>query len=262
MKTTPSQRIKIGLFTALGIVVLVFAIFFIGNQKCLFSSTFKVSGQFKNVSGLQIGNNVRFAGINIGVVNDIAITNDSSVKVVLLINSNVKKFIKKDAKMSIGSDGLMGDKLVVVAPGAGGNDTEVADGDQIGSVNPVDVDKIIAKLTRIEDNAGSLIDNLSQIVAKINSGKGSIGRLINNDQMAKDLDATVQSAKTTMESVHKATSSINQTVNKAQNSFIVKTLFGSKTKAQKDSINNLKKAKKDSTAAAKTAAKAAKKNNP
>lgn len=252
MKTTPSQRIKIGLFTTLGILVLVFAIFFIGNQKSLFSSTFKVSGLFKNVSGLQVGNNVRFAGINIGVVNDIQIVNDSSVKVVLLINSNVKKFIKKDAKMSIGSDGLMGDKLVVVTPGPGAADAdEVADGGQIGSVNPIDVDKIIAKLTGIADNAGTLIDNLSQIVAKINSGKGSIGRLINNDKMAKDLDATVQSAKSTMESVHKATTSINQTVNKAQNSFIVKTLFGSKTKAQKDSINKAKKAKRDSTKNAK-----------
>lgn len=262
MKTTPSQRIKIGLFTTLGIVVLVIAIFFIGNQKSLFSSTFKVSGQFKNVSGLQIGNNVRFAGINIGVVNDIQIVNDSSVKVVLLINNNVKKFIKKDARMSIGSDGLMGDKLIVVAPGSGGSDTEVSDGEQIASVNPIDVDKIIAKLTKIEDNAGDLIDNLSQIVAKVNSGKGSIGRLINNDKMAKDLDATVQSAKTTMESVHKATANINQTVSKAQNSFIVKTLFGSKTKAQKDSISNAKKMKKDSANAAKAAAKAAAKNKP
>ena len=262
MKTTPGQRIKIGLFTAIGLLVLVFAIFFIGNQKSLFNSTFKVSGLFKNVSGLQVGNNVRFAGINIGVVNDIEIVNDSSVKVVLLINSSVKKFIKKDSRMSIGSDGLMGDKLVIVAPGIGGSSSEVNNGDQINSVNPVDVDKIIAKLTGIADNAGTLIDNLSQIVAKVNSGKGSIGRLINNDRMVNDLDATVKSAKSTMESVHKATSSINQTVNKAQNSFIVKTLFGSKTKAQKDSINNLKKAKKDSTNAAKAAAKAASKNKP
>jgi phospholipid/cholesterol/gamma-HCH transport system substrate-binding protein len=255
MKTTPGQRIKIGLFTAIGLLVLIFAVFFIGNQKSLFSSTFKVSGLFKNVNGLQVGNNVRFAGINIGVVNDIAIVNDSSVKVVLLINSSVKKFIKKDARMSIGSDGLMGDKLVVVAPGIGDIGNEVGDGDQINSVNPVDVDKIIAKLTGIADNAGTLIDNLSQIVAKVNSGKGSIGRLINNDQMAKDLDATVQSAKTTMESVHKATSSINQTVNKAQNSFIVKTLFGSKTKAQRDSISKVKKMQKDSSKAAKAAKK-------
>jgi len=261
MKTTPSQRLKIGLFTTTGIVVLIFAIFFIGNQKSLFSSTFKLSGQFKNVNGLQVGNNVRFAGINVGVVDDIEIVNDTSVKVVLTINHSVKKFIKKSARMSIGSDGLMGDKLVVLTPGGGadGNDAEVADNDRITTVNPIDVDKIIAKLTKIEDNAGNLIDNLSQIVAKINSGKGSIGRLINNDKMAKDLDATVQSAKSTMENVHKTTTTINQTVAKAQNSFLLKPLFGSKkTKAQKDSINNLKKAKKDSINAAKAAAKAAK----
>ncbi len=257
MKTTPGQRIKIGLFTIIGLLVLVFAVFFIGNQKSLFSSTIKVSGLFKNVNGLQVGNNVRFAGINIGVVNDIQIMNDTTVKVVLTINNSVKRFIKKDAKMSIGSDGLMGDKLVVVAPGAGdGSNGEVNNGDQIGSVNPIDVDKIIAKLTKIEDNAGSLIDNMSQIVAKINSGKGSIGRLINNDKMAKDLDATVQSAKSTMDNIHKTTTTVNQSLNKAQNSFLLKPFFGKKkTKAQRDSIKNVKTAKKDSTKMAKKAAK-------
>jgi phospholipid/cholesterol/gamma-HCH transport system substrate-binding protein len=256
MKTTPGQRIKIGLFTAIGILVLIFAVFFIGNQKSLFSSTIKINGLFKNVNGLQIGNNVRFAGINIGVVDDIQIMNDTTVKVVLTINTSVKKFIKKDAKMSIGSDGLMGDKLVVVAPGGGSENNEVNNGDQIGSVNPIDVDKIVAKLTKIEDNAGSLIDNMSQIVAKINSGKGSIGRLINNDKMAKDLDATVQSAKSTMDNVHKTTTTVNQTLSKAQNSFLLKPLFGKKkTKAQKDSIKQVKAAQKDSTRAAKKAAK-------
>jgi phospholipid/cholesterol/gamma-HCH transport system substrate-binding protein len=256
MKTTPGQRIKIGLFTAIGILVLIFAVFFIGNQKSLFSSTIKINGLFKNVNGLQIGNNVRFAGINIGVVDDIQIMNDTTVKVVLTINTSVKKFIKKDAKISIGSDGLMGDKLVVVAPGGGSENNEVNNGDQIGSVNPIDVDKIVAKLTKIEDNAGSLIDNMSQIVAKINSGKGSIGRLINNDKMAKDLDATVQSAKSTMDNVHKTTTTVNQTLSKAQNSFLLKPLFGKKkTKAQKDSIKQVKAAQKDSTRAAKKAAK-------
>src|SRR5882757_3664175 len=106
MKTTPSQKLKIGLFTFVGLLVLIAAIFFIGNQKSLFSSTIKLSGTFKNVNGLQVGNNVRFAGINVGVVNDINIINDTTVQVVLTINDDVKKFIKKDAKMSIGSDGL------------------------------------------------------------------------------------------------------------------------------------------------------------
>src|SRR4051794_1226118 len=117
MKTTPAQKIKIGLFTVAGILVFIFAIFFIGNQKSLFNSTIRVHGTFKNVNGLQVGNNVRFAGINVGVVEDIEIVTDSLVRVDLTINDDVKKFIKKDAKVSIGSDGLMGDKLVLIAPG-------------------------------------------------------------------------------------------------------------------------------------------------
>src|SRR5476649_1258224 len=117
MKTTSGQKIKIGLFTFTGLLVLVLAIFFIGNQKNLFSLTFKISGVFKTVNGLQTGNNVRFAGINVGVVSAIDIVNDTAVRVSLTVRNNVKQFIKKDARLSIGSDGLMGDKLIVIMPG-------------------------------------------------------------------------------------------------------------------------------------------------
>jgi phospholipid/cholesterol/gamma-HCH transport system substrate-binding protein len=241
MKATSGQKIKIGLFTLIGILVLVFAVFFIGNQKSLFSSTIRVNGLFKNVNGLQIGNNVRFAGINIGVVDDIQIMNDSSVKVVLMINNSVRKFIKKDAKMSIGSDGLMGDKLVVISPGAGAVNNQVGDGDQIGSVNPVDVDKIVAKLTKIADNTGSLIDNLSQIVARVNSGKGSLGRLLNNDKMARDLEGTVSQAKTTMQNVHRTTNTLNEDLTAAQHNFLLKGFFNKKKKAAKAKQDSIKK---------------------
>ncbi|MGZ3754852.1 MAG: MlaD family protein [Mucilaginibacter sp.] len=242
MKTTPGQRIKIGLFTTVGILIIIFAVFFIGNQKSLFSSNIKVSGLFKNVNGLQVGNNVRFAGINIGVVNDIQIVNDTTVKVVLLINTDVKKFIKKDAKMSIGSDGLMGDKLVVVAPGAGASNNEINDGDQINSVNPVDVDKIITKLTKIEDNAGDLINNLSQVVAKVNNGKGSIGRLLNSDKLSKDLEGTVNQAKATMAGVHNTSATLNEDLKAAQNNFLLKGFFKKKQKAAKAKADSIKKA--------------------
>jgi phospholipid/cholesterol/gamma-HCH transport system substrate-binding protein len=261
MKTTAGQRIKIGLFTAIGIVVLVLAVFFIGNQKSLFNSTFKVSGRFKNVSGLQIGNNVRFAGINIGVVDDIEIVNDSSVRVVLTINNSVKKFIKKDAKMSIGSDGLMGDKLVVVAPGGGTSNIEVNDGDQINSVNPIDVDRIVAKLTKIEDDAGSLIDNLSQIVVKVNSGKGSIGRLLNSDKLSKDLEGTVTQARGAIANVHQTSATLNQDLTAAQHNFLLKGFFKKKDKAKQDSIKKIQdRMKKDSVKKAKTAKKDSVKN--
>jgi phospholipid/cholesterol/gamma-HCH transport system substrate-binding protein len=238
MKTTSGQKIKIGLFTFIGLLVLVLAIFFIGNRKNLFSATFNVYGTFRNVNGLQVGNNVRFAGINVGVVQDINIVTDSSARVDLTLNSNVKKFIKKDSKISIGSDGLMGDKLVVIAPGGIVSTQVVQNGDQLATINPVDVDKIIAKLTGVITNAETLTGGLSQIVAKVNSGQGSIGRLLNSDKLSKDLEGTVRQAKNTMKNVHSTTTTLNTDLKAAQSNFLLKGFFKKKRKKeQQDSIN-------------------------
>jgi phospholipid/cholesterol/gamma-HCH transport system substrate-binding protein len=237
MKATPGQKIKIGLFTFIGLIILVFAIFFIGNQKNLFSSTFTIYGTFRNVNGLQVGNNVRFAGINVGVVEAINIVNDSSVRVDLTLNDNVKKFIKKDAKLSIGSDGLMGDKLVVIAPGGISSTETINSGGQLVAVNPIDVDKIIVKMTKVIDNAESLTGSLSQIVAKVNNGQGSIGRLLNSDKLSRDLEGTVNQAKTTMQNVHKTTTTLNTDLKAAQSNFLLKGFFNKrKKKREQDSI--------------------------
>jgi phospholipid/cholesterol/gamma-HCH transport system substrate-binding protein len=237
MKTTSGQKIKIGLFTFIGLLALVLAIFFIGNRKNLFSSTFNVYGVFRNVSGLQIGNNVRFAGINVGVVQSINIVSDSAARVDVTLSSNVRKFIKKDSKLSIGSDGLMGDKLIVIAPGGITSTEPVKNGDQLAAVNPVDIDKIISKMTGVITNAESLTAGLSQIVAKVNSGQGSIGRLLNSDKLSKDLEGTVRQAKTTMQNVHSTTSTLNTDLKAAQSNFLLKGFFKKKKKkATQDSI--------------------------
>ena len=250
MKTTSGQKIKIGVFALAGLAVLIIAIFLIGNKKGLFSSTFNVHGMFKNVNGLQIGNNARFAGINVGVVNDIQIVNDTTVKVVLTLNEDVRKFIKKDAKLSIGSDGLMGDKLVVISPGGANSNREVNNGDQLTGVNPLDVDKLVNKFTRIADDAGDLVQGLSSIVNKVNNGKGSIGRLLNNDKIARDLEGTVNQAKTTMANVHKTTGTLNEDLKAAQSNFLLKGFFKKKKKqeqAKKDSIEKVQEQQKQAS---------------
>ncbi|HVW94457.1 MAG TPA: MlaD family protein [Mucilaginibacter sp.] len=252
MKATPSQKIKIGIFTFIGLAVLILIVFFIGNQKNMFSSTFTVYGTFKNVSGLQVGNNVRFAGINVGVVEDINIVTDSSVRVDLTLNSEVRKFVKTDSRLSIGSDGLMGDKLVVIAPGGVASTQPVQNGGQLATINPVDVDKIIGKLTKVADNAETLTAGLSDIVTKVNSGKGSIGRLLNNDRMANNLDATMQQARKTIANVHKTSTTLNEDLTAAQHNFLLRGFFNKKKKkAKQDSI---KKAKAAEEAAKKAAA--------
>jgi len=245
MKTTAGQKIKIGGFVVVGLVVLLLGIFLIGNQKSLFSSTFTVNGNFKNVNGLQIGNNVRFAGINIGVVEGIDIVNDTSVKVSLTINNSIKKFIKKDAKMSIGSDGLMGDKMVIISPGGAETNEMVTNGQALTSVNPMDMDKVIAKLTKIADNAAVITDGLGSIVTKVNNGQGSIGRLLNSDKLSKNLESTVAQAKTTMDNVHKTTSTLNEDLHAAQSNFLLKGFFNKKKKAAQAKQDSIAKVQKD-----------------
>ncbi|GAA4928285.1 MlaD family protein [Mucilaginibacter defluvii] len=242
MKATSSQKIKIGIFSVVGIAVLIVAIFLIGSQKSMFNSTFNVYGEFKNVSGLQVGNNVRFAGINVGVVENITIVTDSMVRVDLTLNSNVNKFIKKDSKVSISSDGLMGDKLVAIAPGGVKTQEVVENGDKLEAVNPLDVDKMINKLTRVADNAEKLSANLSDVVYKINHGKGSIGRLLNDDKIAEDLRGTVKQAKSTIKTVDAATVTLHEDLKAAQSNFLLRGFFKKKEKAAKARQDSIRKA--------------------
>jgi phospholipid/cholesterol/gamma-HCH transport system substrate-binding protein len=241
MKATSGQKVKIGIFTVAGIAILLLAIFFIGNQKSLFNSTFNVHGIFKNVSGLQVGNNVRFAGINVGVVEAINIVTDSTVRVDLTLNTSVKKFVKKDAKMSIGSDGLMGDKLIVISPGGPDSRQVVENGDKLATVNPLDVDRLINRFTTVADNAASITGDLAGIVRQVNQGKGTIGRLLYSDKMAKDLEGTVSQAKNTMKSVSKTTDVLHEDLKAAQNNFLLRGFFKKKEKAKQKRIDSLKK---------------------
>src|SRR5690606_31224538 len=107
---TEKFKVRLGLFIIGGIALFVLAIFIIGKQQNLFNPVFKLSANFYNVSGLQVGNNIRFSGINIGVVDNIRIINDSTVKVDMLIRKDVQEFIKNDSEAAIGSEGIIGDR--------------------------------------------------------------------------------------------------------------------------------------------------------
>src|SRR3989442_11918303 len=113
MKKESGFTWKLGMFVIAGLVLFTFTLYFIGKHKNLFGSVFHLRSQFKTVSGLQVGNNVRFSGINIGTVNGIKLLTDTSVMVDLVIRKEVQQFIKSDATTGIGSDGLMGDKVLI-----------------------------------------------------------------------------------------------------------------------------------------------------
>jgi phospholipid/cholesterol/gamma-HCH transport system substrate-binding protein len=229
MKTTGSQKIKIGIFTLVGIGLLLAAIFFIGSKKNMFGDTFAIYGTFKNVGGLQLGNNVRFAGINVGTVEDITIINDTTVRVGLRMQSKVHRFLKSDAKAAIGSDGLMGDKLVTIAPGDTSN-VILPSGGQIATVNPVDFDKVIGKLTRVVDNAELITGSLGSIFGEVSHGKGSLGKLIYSDSLERGLQSTVSAAHETMQSVKKGTEGFSDNMEALKHNFLLRGYYKKKAK--------------------------------
>ncbi|MBP0903698.1 MlaD family protein [Mariniflexile gromovii] len=239
MKTNKNAyKIKLGIFVSLGLLILFVIIFFIGSNQNLFSSKFKISTNFRNVSGLQVGGQVRFSGIAVGTIESISITNDSTVNVVAMMDKNVKKFIKKDSRASITSEGVIGDKLLMISQGST-NSPEVKDGASIKSVEPVEFDDILASVKITAENAEVITDELATMLIDINEGQGTLGRLLNDEGVAEDMEKT-------MENLRKGSKGLEQNMEAAKHNFLLRGYFRKKEKEREKAREEAEKqAEKD-----------------
>ncbi|MBN1989334.1 MAG: MCE family protein [Bacteroidales bacterium] len=191
---THKFKVRLGLFIFGGLALFVFAIFIIGKQKNLFNPVFKLSTTFYNVSGLQVGNNIRFSGINVGTVDKISIVNDSTVRVGMLIRKEIKQFIKTDCEVSIGSEGLIGDRLLVISQSS--SDAVMAkEGQHLVSSEPVELDAIIASFQVSAKNAEIITQELANLTLKVNSGRGTLGRIIYDSTIAQNIGQSIVNFK-------------------------------------------------------------------
>lgn len=201
-------KTRLGLFIIGGLAIMVLAIFIIGKQKNLFDPVFKLTTTFRNVSGLQVGNNVRFSGIIVGTVDNISIINDSTVRVDMLVKKSVKQFVKSDCEVAIGSEGIIGDRLLIITQGS--NDAPLAkEGQYIGSKEPVETDDIIASLNVTAGSVEIITNELAEIMSKVNSGHGTLGRLIHDTKTAQDISQTINNFKITSDQIEKIMVDIN-----------------------------------------------------
>ncbi len=237
MKTSGGLKWKLGLFIVAGLILLVFGLFFIGKQKNLFVSVFQIRAVFNNVSGLKVGNNVRFGGIGVGTVDGIQLLNDTSVQVNMNIKSEVRKFIKQDASASIGSDGLVGDRVVLISPGSMSREP-VKDNEILVSRAPVETEQIMAGLKTSADNAAIITQQLSEIVYKVNHGRGIISRLLGDSSMGNNLNATMVNLK-------KGSAGLNENMEAAKHNFLLKGYFKKKKKEEDKKKKELEDQKKE-----------------
>jgi phospholipid/cholesterol/gamma-HCH transport system substrate-binding protein len=191
-------KVRLGLFVAGGLAIFVIAIFFIGKQQNLFNPVFRVTTNFYNVSGLQVGNSVRFSGINVGTVDNIRIINDSTVQVDMLIRRNVQEFIKADSEAGISSEGIIGDRVIMITQGSN-QAPMVRDGQHISSIEPLETDAIMTSLHTSAVNSEIITKQLSEIMININSGEGPLGRLIQDSTIAENVNQTIANFKKSSE---------------------------------------------------------------
>jgi phospholipid/cholesterol/gamma-HCH transport system substrate-binding protein len=187
------KTIRLGLFVLIGTVLLILALYLIGNKQNLFGDTFRISARFYNVNGLMQGNNVRFAGIDIGTVENIEIISDSSVKVTMVVEKNIRQFIKKNAVASVGTDGLMGNKLVNINAGIGYAEN-VKEGDELNTLRPIEMDEMVRTLNATNENMKVITSNLRNITDKINS-KNSLWNLLLDTVVADNVKAAIVNLK-------------------------------------------------------------------
>jgi phospholipid/cholesterol/gamma-HCH transport system substrate-binding protein len=213
MKKDTSFKIKLGIFISLGIALFIIGIYFIGEKQQLFRSTFHLSGVFRDVAGLQAGNNVRLSGINVGTVEDINIVSDTSVRVEIIIDESTRKFIKKDASASIGSEGLMGNKIIIINPGTGGK-MEIGNNDTVQTIQPINMDDILISLKSSIDNTTIITSNLTKITGSVQSGKGTLGRLLTDKSLGQTFDSTFVNLK-------ESSAGLRMLVDKARKSWLL-----------------------------------------
>lgn len=273
---TKKFKVRLGLFIAGGIALFIIGVFIIGKQQNMFDPVFKLTSTFYNVSGLQVGNNVRYGGINVGTVDNINIINDSTVMVQMLIRETVKEFIKSDAMVALGSEGLIGARLIMITQGSS-DAPVVEEGQHLKSIEPVEIDDIIANIQVTTGHTETIAQELAEIMSQVNSGEGTLGKLIHDSSIADNMSRTTENLEKgskgfteimsqvnsgegtlgrfihdssmadkisqTMDNLEKSSKKFDETIEAVQNSFLLRAFFKKKAEEVEQDEKAVKKNK-------------------
>jgi phospholipid/cholesterol/gamma-HCH transport system substrate-binding protein len=222
MKKTARNNIKLGVMVFLGGLILIVSVYFIGVRQHLFSSTFRLSGIFSDVNGLQVGSNVRFSGINVGIIENIQQISDSTVQVDMRIEESSRKFIKRNAVAIISSDGLVGNKIVSITSGSLG-EPEVKDNEFIQTVKPVSIEDILVNMKLTSENAVLITNDLAFMMENVSDGNGMIGKMFFDSSFAEVMEGAMVNLK-------EGAGGFKQNMDAASHSFLLKGYLKKKGK--------------------------------
>lgn len=208
MQKSTNQYLKLGFLVTAGLAFFIFSIYLLGKKQNLFDSVVVIKSTFQDVNGLKQGNNVRFSGINVGTVTDITLLNDSTVVVEMSLETSVTQFIRKDSKVEIENEGLMGNKIITIYPGTA-NLPMVEKGDVLSSVETLATEDLLEQAKNIMQDGKLISEQLADISAKLNTGNGDFSRLLNDNTITMQLELITSHLAGITEELNKTTKKLN-----------------------------------------------------
>ena len=228
-----SRVARLGVFIVLTLAILATGVFIIGSKAYLFRSTYQLRAQFDNVAGLAAGADVQVGGVHSGTVHSIDLPHrpGDKVTVVIDLDRSTHEIIKQDSVASIETEGLLGNQYLAISFGSRGQG-DVRDGDLIQSKPPLEMSDLIMKASDILSSSQQAIQNASQatahlnsVSAKIDSGQGSVGALINDKELYNDLERSTSSLSVTMVQAQAGVTSFRDNMEALKHNFLLSGYF-------------------------------------
>lgn len=236
------SAVRLGIFIFIGTVILVIGIFLLGNKESMFKSTFTVKTYFKDVEGLRAGAPVRLSGIDVGSVKAINIVGDASgkVEVTLRLIHEIHQFVRTDTKASIETEGLVGNKILILHIGSSAAQ-QVQEGGFIQSKETIGFAAIIEETQGTLQYTKAMTKDLSEIINKVNTGQGSMGKLINDDALYTNTNRLINSADKSLGAITTKLDELTDIINSLGAG--VQSVIGNVDKAVTDIDNVIKDVK-------------------
>ena len=188
------KRMAVGLFITVGLGILIAAVFTIGGQHKAFVKSIRLHIIFDNVQGLQPGNNIWLSGMKVGTVKSIGFYGNSQVAVTLNVEKQAQAHIRKDSRARITTDGLVGNKIVVIDGGSDEAPT-VTDNDSLQSEHIAGTQELMSTLQASNSNLLEITGNLKTISKKLTESQGTLGQLINDPTIADRLRGSIDNLR-------------------------------------------------------------------
>ncbi|MGY6521299.1 MAG: MlaD family protein [Mongoliitalea sp.] len=231
MRNDNKKSVIVGIFVLIGIIIFVAGVLTLGGQQKKFVKSISLNAVFDDIAGLQTGNNVWFSGVKIGTVRRINFYGDSQVEIIMNVESKVRDYIRKDSKATIGSDGLIGNKIIVIYGGTT-LAPAVEDGDRLMSEMPLDTDRMMETLQENNKNLVTITENLKVLTTKIAQGQGIVGTVMTDSLLGENfksiitnLDRAATNSNRMINEMNKFTSNLNKEGNLFHDLTTDKTIY-------------------------------------